>query len=1082
MRDAYLNQDCDIQIHLREMPEDDNMSSSDSSTQDKDDSTMDDDISSETSSSNASSDITSMDDGSSVDEPQDKQQEVIELISNIRDKCKHSRDDILCVLGYMYDDLESNKEYLEIGSVPILTKSTDDFTIIKWTSEAKRDILKAADVLSQTDPPHYTHAVLNLRNRMKKDETYSAKCHANLRLDANTPDSHLQSLSAQALRQMYGVIMKQQGVQLTYDIAAILKQEDLILELQYIRALGLLGQKYYLTLLLDMIEDPAIFDNDETLTLMTARLKSWITKSSKEKQNPTVIDNTYDINMIRALVPSLPDFHIDAGTEDFEITEMLFTQAQHEVKYQYNLFQDSTEIDVMEMSYSQLLLALISVRNRYIKIEKALQPHFVSNQTRMISKEETNLGNEIQDESDQGDKVMLSKMDYEYSKKREKPSSNLPVVTPNKQKKGSNEREKPLSIMITQDDDVKEGNILSLESNEPLVKKGRPTQIEDEKIGKNLSLELIPKKKNDHRVTSFGELGVNSKNLLGYDVMQISKANSTSSKKDGECSVRELTKHYFFLRVKLSVNDVSTHIPAIVKKFIKVLREADPTFQILVFSTSVRDNLNQDQHVITDEDQLPDDVDEMSKWVQGVEMDFDYKLNFSMRCSNSLPFKDLRAITRPWCKRFDCNYSYDNIVTANIFHAGWFKGLHPRYHDRDLLKSILAAQKPKLKDVINIYPRKLWISTEEYRRKGGDQDPVTETLGLAIDGDARYKVDILKALYTIRWRDTEYPGATFVPFKATQGCTKKHQHRCFLAQNKYLTETYTKVIELVKNIPLVASDGGSVSIDVWLKGFRSRSVSIFQKVEVFDKKFVRVIYHKDHEFMVQEVLANLYLHMQTVFGDEVPRSVLGEEQKYEERRQQFVEENEYGRKVADIIEKEKVEDRETYVQKAKKGRQQYATRPRKQANEQSQEIQSIVERCNELENVVQKNEQYNENIEDVVQEKVNAALADVKAEFTEQMKNDKREVMNHIQDTKDQIEDTKQQLENTMKEKETAITSKLTEIHTLIQTSQKENNDANARMIQNSHQQLLDALAAMNTVTSSVRHSPISVAHRGGAR
>ena len=76
------------------------------------------------------------------------------------------------------------------------------------------------------------------------------------------------------------------------------------------------------------------------------------------------------------------------------------------------------------------------------------------------------------------------------------------------------------------------------------------------------------------------------------------------------------------------------------------MREADSSFTILPFASVVNENLDQDQFVITDEDQLPDSVSEMEKWVVGVEIDNNFKLNFSMRVSNSLPFKDLRAVTR----------------------------------------------------------------------------------------------------------------------------------------------------------------------------------------------------------------------------------------------------------------------------------------------------------------------------------------------------------------------------------------------------------------------------------------------------
>ena len=179
-------------------------------------------------------------------------------------------------------------------------KHTEVLLVIMWPEEAKEDILKAAKKLhDKLLPGQYTHEILKLRALMKDDEYYHATSSQNLRLNRNTPDSHLIALSDQAIRQLYALLMTKGGVTLTYEFASYMSRDDLLLEIQYMRSLLLLGQSYYLDLVLETMEKPEVQKNGELLKLMKARLHEWLDKWDNKPRSRRVITTKFDINMIR---------------------------------------------------------------------------------------------------------------------------------------------------------------------------------------------------------------------------------------------------------------------------------------------------------------------------------------------------------------------------------------------------------------------------------------------------------------------------------------------------------------------------------------------------------------------------------------------------------------------------------------------------------------------------------------------------------------------------------------------------------------------------------------------------------------
>ena len=578
----------------------------------------------------------------------------------------------------------------------------------------------------------------------------------------------------------------------------------------------------------------------------------------------------------------------------------------------------------------------------------------------------------------------------------------------------------------------------------------------------------VPKKQVtiNRQVTSFNEFGEKRSNLMGMDVMKISHENTKIA--ENEVSVKEIRKQYFFLRVKLPTNRDSTHIPSLVKKFMKVLREVDTSFQVLPFADNVSEALNDDKDIVTHEDHFPDDVPKLEKWVQGIEVDRAYKLNFSLRVTNSMQFRDLRDTTKNWCDKNDCTFTYDTIETAQIFRAGWIRGVHPRYHDRNAIKEALSRQYPILRNKITIYPRTLWVSP-------GRGQKVLETDGLAIDGDFNYQKEILKALYSIRWTCTKYPKSLFVPFKATRGCTRVHQTKFIKAHTGYLNQTYTKVIELKENVNL-GSRSNPLWFTEWMENFKMRQESCIDKAELFDGTCVRLIYNKSKEHVVQEVIAHAFSNIELLFGKKMANKLLGDEKAFNERKELLAVESEYSKSCDDLTEnivipekreEQRTRDRKKNLVTKPKGPMNYAaaaggTKPA----QKKKQINNDEDRYIKLEQIVQNNMQREE-----------AFRREMDRRFDERMKESESQVQQHISENKNEVDTimkkqrvelgqmikaSEEKMDKKLEQKEGKMVQTLADMQHLLIATQKSHAESTAQMILRSQTHILESMHSLS--------------------
>ena len=75
-----------------------------------------------------------------------------------------------------------------------------------------------------------------------------------------------------------------------------------------------------------------------------------------------------------------------------------------------------------------------------------------------------------------------------------------------------------------------------------------------------------------------------------------------------------LSKNYFYIRASISTVGNGSHLPTIVRKFMKALRNSDPTIQLQPFDPSDND-LNS---ILDSESLIPGDPDTLLTWIRGI--------------------------------------------------------------------------------------------------------------------------------------------------------------------------------------------------------------------------------------------------------------------------------------------------------------------------------------------------------------------------------------------------------------------------------------------------------------------------------
>ena len=326
-----------------------------------------------------------------------------------------------------------------------------------------------------------------------------------------------------------------------------------------------------------------------------------------------------------------------------------------------------------------------------------------------------------------------------------------------------------------------------------------------------------------------------------------------------------MSRNYFFIRAKISTEGNGTHLPTIIRRFVKALRNSDPTMQLQPFDKEDNDLNN----ILDTESLIPDDSTAILTWVRGLYTTKN-RMHFSIRVSNTCPVSELRSDIFGWCKTNRCYIDMDNIDSEKLFSCGWICGIHPRLYNRNELKSWIDSldKDGNIGEKIKLYPRTIFTVDNDGKK--------TITNAIIIDGAIEDAKTIMTFLYSkIKWSD-RYPGATFVPFRTSATLTKADQRTAMEYHNNYLHSTYRKLVRVANpttNYEL--EDGEVTTFRDWLIQSKLHGANMIKGVETMKDDIVRIIYNKKHQAGVDFIMSTLQENVIEAFGKTIADEMLG---------------------------------------------------------------------------------------------------------------------------------------------------------------------------------------------------------------
>ena len=337
-----------------------------------------------------------------------------------------------------------------------------------------------------------------------------------------------------------------------------------------------------------------------------------------------------------------------------------------------------------------------------------------------------------------------------------------------------------------------------------------------------------------------------------------------SSNSESDPDVIAMSKNYFYIRASISTVGNGSHMPTIVRRFVKALRNSDSTMQLQPFETDDTD-LN---HILDTESLIPDDPTSILTWVRGAQTT-KKRITFSIRVSNTCPMSELRTDIFGWCKTNKCWIDMDYINSEKLFACGWICGIHPRLYNRNELKKWIDDHDPAIGKLIKIYPRTIFVIDDKGKK--------TITNGIIIDGAIEEAKSVMKFLYSLDWSD-QYKEVNFVPFRASAALTVNDQKQAMEFHNNYLNTTYRKIVKVANpNTQYECGEDEKISFREWLMQSKLHGKHMIEGVESMKDGLVRIIYNKQDQKGVDFIMNTLKDNAVEAFGEETAIDMLGDD-------------------------------------------------------------------------------------------------------------------------------------------------------------------------------------------------------------
>ena len=474
-----------------------------------------------------------------------------------------------------------------------------------------------------------------------------------------------------------------------------------------------------------------------------------------------------------------------------------------------------------------------------------------------IDDDDMEVNNDEEKNSDQSDQEMEWEESYDEDDDYDN-NTNEEKTGP----KADEEKEQAFEQALTVHDFYSNSNSTSAGAESALTtSKSRKTKSPTKPT--NFTNPRLPKGSNKKKFTG---LGYGAERLNGCDISALvppQVSESYNNRMDATANIRKVDRLTFYIRPRLHVHD-NRHAPTLIKAFIRVLRQIDPTLILLPLDES-DNSLN---HIINNETNIPDDETSMAIWIAKIRYNIHQKLCFSARISITMPIKDFKSHAFPWCKEHKHWITFDEIIAEETFTPGWICGLHHKNVNIDHLKEWLCSQEggDEFTNLIKIYPRKIWQNVPNTTEKR-----MTDVL--AIDGSAERSDAILKFLFSVSWKGI-YDTVTFIPLKINEVFTVADMIQAIDNQNIHRNNEFCKSIVIPNNDRVqTMQNGNNMSFLEWALMCRVRGVQVFRNVFANDENYVKFVYAKESHKEVRAILSNLYETVEKKFSESVAKDL-----------------------------------------------------------------------------------------------------------------------------------------------------------------------------------------------------------------
>ena len=339
---------------------------------------------------------------------------------------------------------------------------------------------------------------------------------------------------------------------------------------------------------------------------------------------------------------------------------------------------------------------------------------------------------------------------------------------------------------------------------------------------------------------------------------QMDDSQKTTSEPSSDTTIVTRVESYIHAELKTT----ETHVPTVVKSLIIQMRKADPSMQLLPYEVDTF--LPSD--IINHENDLPKEEEKFGKWIKSVETR-KKRLCFSIRIA-TIDLDKFKTIIYAWCKKSSTWLTFVDFRAHQLCQPGWFYKICPYYYNRNNFQAYIENQEPKLKGRILIYKKELY----HWDKTNGK----VTTVCIVIDADIDLQPTLMKFLRNHKWGG-RYADVKYVPHKTNEVYTAKHKVEMYKRQNEYASELQRSIITVKDaNVPQHTKQKTTTFQD-WLYSASFGEKKVILGVEVAPKNVVRILYHKDDRYDVENIITHLFEHTVKMFGAPIASTLLNEQ-------------------------------------------------------------------------------------------------------------------------------------------------------------------------------------------------------------